>query len=189
MALNATIYKAALQIADMDRNYYHDHALTLARHASETDERLMVRLVAFARHANERLSFVQGRLGAGPNSDDEPDLWQKDLTGAIELWIEVGLPDERSIRQATKRAKHVVVYAYGGRKADQWWEENQAALERSKNLTVINLPPESTRPLAALAQRDLELHCTIQDGQMWMGMGEGKERVEIGMVRWLEGKS
>jgi len=187
MALNATIYKAALQIADMDRNYYHDHSLTLARHPSETDERLMVRLTAFARHASESLAFAQGRLGAGPNSEDEPDLWQKDLTGAIELWIEVGLPDERSIRQAAKRAKQVVVYAYGGRKADQWWEENQAVLERSKNLTVINLSPETTRALAALAQRDLELHCTIQDGQMWMG--EGEERVEIGMVRLLEGKT
>jgi uncharacterized protein YaeQ len=188
MALNATIYKAALQIADMDRNYYHDHALTLARHPSETDERLMVRIVAFARHANERLAFAQGRLGAGPKSEaDEPDLWQKDLTGAIELWIEVGLPDERTIRQACNRAKQVVVYAYGGRKADLWWEQNRAELERAKNLTIINLSPKTTRALAALAQRDLNLHCTIQDGQMWMG--EGEERVEIGMSVLLEGKT
>jgi len=189
MASNATIYKASLQIADMDRNYYHDHSLTLARHPSETDERLMVRLVAFARHANETLSFAQGRLGAAPNSDDEPDLWQKDLTGAIDLWIAVGLPDERAIRQASKRAKHVIVYAYGGRKADLWWEENQGALERLKNLTVINLSPETTRALAGLAQRDLDLNCTIQDGQMWMGSGEGGERVEVGMVALVEGKS
>jgi uncharacterized protein YaeQ len=188
MALNATIYKAALQIADMDRHYYHDHALTLARHPSETDERLMVRIVAFARHANERLAFAQGRLGAGLKSEpDEPDLWQKDLTGAIELWIEVGLPDERTVRQACNRAKHVIVYAYGGRKADLWWEESRAGLERAKNMTVINLSPETTRALAALAQRDLNLHCTIQDGQMWMG--EGEERVEIEMALLLEGKT
>jgi len=100
----------------------------------------------------------------------------------------VGLPDERTIRQATKRAKQTVVYTYGGRKAGQWWEENRTALERSKNLTIINLSPESTRALAALAQRDLDLHCTIQDGQMWMGVGEGEERVEIGMGTLLEGK-
>jgi uncharacterized protein YaeQ len=187
MALSSTIYKAALQIADMDRPYYHDHALTLARHPSETDERLMVRIVAFARHANERLSFAQGRLGAGPNSEDEPDLWRKDLTGAIELWIEVGLPDERAIRQACNRAKQVVVYAYGGRKADLWWEENRGGLERSKNLTVINLSPETTHALAALAKRGLELNCMIQDGQMWMG--EGEERVEVKFTVMMEGKT
>jgi len=186
MTLNATIYKATLQIANMDRNYYHDHALTLARHPSETDERLMVRLVAFAGHANEVLTFAQGRLGAGPNSEDEPDLWQKDLTGAIELWIEVGLPDERAIRQACHRAKQVVVYAYGGRKADLWWEENRGGLERAKNLTVINLSPETTRALAALAKRGLELNCMIQESQMWMG--EGEERVEVKLTVMMEGK-
>ena len=91
MALKATIFKADLQIADMDRNYYHDHALTVARHPSETDERMMVRLLAFAQNAHEALSFANGL-----STDDEPDLWQKDLTGAIELWIDVGLPDERN---------------------------------------------------------------------------------------------
>lgn len=186
MALSSTVYKAALQIADMDRNYYHDHALTLARHPSETDERLMVRIVAFARNANERLSFAQGRLGAGPNSDDEPDLWQKDLAGGIELWIEVGLPDERAIRQACNRAKLVVVYAYGGRKADLWWEENRAGLERAKNLSIINLSPETTRALAALAKRGLELNCTIQDGEMMLG--DGKETVEVLLTELMKGE-
>ena len=188
MALNATIYKANLQIADMDRHYYHDHALTLARHPSETDERLMVRVLAFARHASESLSFAQGRVGAAlKSSDDEPDLWQKDLTGLVELWIEVGLPDERSIRQACNRAKQVIVYTYGGHKADRWWNQNRRALERAKNLTVVNLSPETTNALAALAQRDLELNCTIQDGQIWIG--DGKERVEVGLTVMLQGKT
>jgi len=102
MALNATIFKAVLQIADMDRNYYRDHALTIARHPSETDERMMVRLLAFVLHAHEALSF-----GKGLSADGEPDLWQKDLTGAIELWIDVGQPDEKSIRKACGRAKQV----------------------------------------------------------------------------------
>jgi uncharacterized protein YaeQ len=188
MAQNSTVYKASLQIADMDRNYYHDHALTLARHPSETDERLMVRLVAFARHANERLSFAQGRLGAGPDSEDEPDLWQKDLTGAIELWIEVGLPDERAIRQACNRAKQVVVYAYGGRKAELWWEENRAGLERAKNLTIINLSPETTRAFAALAKRGLELNCVMQDGQMMIGDGKESVPVEMAVLKKGEGR-
>ena len=187
MALNATIYKATLQIADMDRDYYHDHVLTLSRHPSETDERLMVRVLAFARHASEGLSFAKGRLGAGAkNTPDEPDLWEKDLTGGVELWIEVGLPDERIIRKACNRAKKVIVYAYGGHKAERWWEQNRASLERAKNLTVVMLPVETTRALADLAQRGLKLQCTIQDGQIWIG--EAGETVEVELTEMLQRK-
>src|SRR6476659_4068851 len=110
MASNATIFKAALQIADVDRHYYQVHAVTLARHPSETDERMMVRLLAFALHAHESLSF-----GRGVSAEEEPALWVKDLTGAIDIWIEVGQPNEKSIRQACGRAKQVYVYTYGGR--------------------------------------------------------------------------
>jgi uncharacterized protein YaeQ len=182
VALNAVIYKVALQISDMDRGYYQDHALTVARHPSETDERMMVRLLAFARHAHEALTF-----GKGLSAEDEPDLWQKDLTGAIDLWIDVGQPDEKNIRRACGRAKQVVVYTYGGYKADRWWEQNRSALERFRNLTIINIPVETTRALAALAQRDLDLTCTIQDGQMWMG--EGEKRIEVKLAVMLQGQT
>jgi uncharacterized protein YaeQ len=185
MSLTATIYKVALQMADIDRHYYQDHALTIARHPSETDERMMVRVLAFARHAREGLSFGKGRLGAEVKSaEDEPDLWQKDLTGAIDLWIEVGQPDEKSVRQACGRAKQVVIYTYGGHKANRWWEQSQAALERTKNLTVINLPIETTRALAALAQRDLHLNCTVQDGEMVLG--DGEKTVQIALTTLKE---
>jgi uncharacterized protein YaeQ len=188
MALTATIYKVTLQIADIDRHYYHDHALTIARHPSETDERMMVRVLAFARHANESLSFARGRVGAGLKpAPDEPDLWQKDLTGAIDLWIEVGLPEEKHIRQACGRSKQVVVYTYGGHKADRWWEQNRAGLERSTNLTVINVSPDTTRALAALAQRDLHLTCTVQDGDMVIG--DGNETVEVKLAVLLPCKT
>lgn len=135
MASNATIYKATLQISDMDRHYYEEHALTLARHPSETDERMMVRLLAFALHGHEALAF-----GRGLSTEEEPALWQKDLTGAIDLWIEVGQPEEKTVRRACGRAKQVCLYTYGGRGADQWWEKNLATLDRLNNLTVINLP-------------------------------------------------
>lgn len=175
MAIKATIFKANLQIADMERHYYQDHALTLARHPSETDERMMVRLLAFALHAHEYLEF-----GQGMTADDEADLWQKDLTGAIELWIDVGLPDEKLIRKACGRASRVVVYAYGGRTADMWFAQNSGQFERLRNLTVINLPVESTRALARLAQRTMNLQCTIQDGQVWLG--DGNESVQVERV-------
>ena len=163
MALKSTIFKAELQIADLDRNYYQNHALTVARHPSETDERMMVRVLAFAMYADSALAF-----GKGLSSEDEPDLWRKDLTGAIELWIEVGLPDEKRIRRACGRARQVVVLSYGGRVADMWWQQNQAALKRQDNLAVINLSPEDSRALAALAARGMQLQCTLQDGEAWL---------------------
>ena len=177
MAPNATICKAVLHIADVDRQYCEDHSLTLARHPSETDERMMVRLLAFARHAHEALSF-----GRGLSTEEEPALWQKDLTGLIELWIEVGLPDEKVIRQACGRARQVCVYTYGGRAADQWWKQNGAALHRLHNLAVINLSLEGSRALAGLAQRNMDLHCTIQDGQVLIGDGTNAAQMEL--VMW-----
>lgn len=175
MAIKATIFKANLQIADMERNYYHDHALTLVRHPSETDERMMVRLLAFALHAHEYLEF-----GQGMTEDSEADLWRKDLTGAIELWIDVGLPDEKLIRKACGRAEQVVVYAYGGRVAEMWFAQNESQFDRLKNLTVINLPQESTRAMARLAERTMQLQCTIQDGQVWLS--NDKESVQVERV-------
>lgn len=163
MALKATIFKADLQIADMDRHYYASHALTIAQHPSETDERMMVRLIAFAHHAHEYLAFARGLSEA-----DEPDVWQKDLTGAIEAWIDVGLPDEKRIFKASGRANHVTIYAYGGRAAALWWSAINPKLARLRNLTVISLSPTVTQALAKLAQRNMQLGCTIEDGVLWL---------------------
>ncbi|MEW5771154.1 MAG: YaeQ family protein [Pseudomonadota bacterium] len=173
MALKATVFKADLQVADMDRNHYADYGLTLARHPSETDERMMVRLLAFALFAGEGLGF-----GKGLCVDDEPDLWRKDLTGAIELWIDVGLPDEKWTRKACGRARQVAIVAYGARAVDVWWEQNQAKLARLDNLAVFRLPAEATQALAALAQRTMRLQCTVQDGQVWLGNGDATVHLE-----------
>jgi uncharacterized protein YaeQ len=173
MALKATVFKANLQIADMERHYYHDHMLTLARHPSETDERMMVRLLAFALHAHEYLEF-----GQGMTDDEEADLWQRDLTGAIELWIDVGIPDEKLIRKACGRANKVIVYAYGGRATEMWFAQNKAQFERQKNLMIINVSIDSSAALAKLAQRTMNIQCTIQDGQVWMSDGEASVTIE-----------
>lgn len=167
MALKSTIYKAVLQVSDMDRSYFAQHALTIARHPSENDERMMVRLLAFACNASETLEF-----GRGLSTDDEPDLWQKDLTGAIEHWIDVGLPDERLLRKACGRAQQVTLFAYGGRTADIWYAENCSKLERLDNLQIVAIPAESTQALAGRAQRTMDLQCTIQDGDIWFSASE-----------------
>ena len=164
MALKATIHKVELAVSDMDRGYYATHALTLARHPSETSERLMVRLLAFALYAGESLEF-----GRGLSADDEPTLWKKDLTGNIEHWIDVGLPDERLLRKASGRARQVTLVTYGGRGAGIWWTANQAALERLENLDIIDLPAEATQSMAALVDRNMAINATIQDGHVFIG--------------------
>ena len=175
MALKATIFKAELQVADMDRHYYGSHVLTVARHPSETDERMMVRLLAFAMHAQDALAFGKG-LGA----EDEPDLWLRDLTGSIDLWIDVGLPEEKRIRRACGRAKQVCIYCYGGHGAGIWWNQNGADLERNGNLTVMNVPREASQSMAGLAQRNMALQFTIQDGQIWVG--DDKDSIQLELV-------
>ena len=146
----------------MDRKYYQTHALTLARHPSETDERMMVRLLAFALHADDALEFARGLVA------DEPDLWRRDLTGSIDLWIAVGQPDEQQIRRACGRARRVVVYTYSGRGAEVWWQKASASLERSKNLTVIDVAVASNEALAALARHGMQMQCFIQDEEVQM---------------------
>jgi uncharacterized protein YaeQ len=174
MALKSTIFKAALQVADMDRGYYADHALTIARHPSETDERMMLRVLAFALNAGSGLAF-----GNGLSAADEPDLWQRDLTGAIGLWIEVGQPDEKRVRRACGRAAQVVVYAYG-RGVALWWNRSRAALERMRNLSVLSVPVAASENLATLARRTMQLQCTIQEGHVWLG--DGDQAVEVALT-------
>lgn len=177
MALGATIFKINLQIADMDSHYYQTHALTLARHPSETDERMMVRLLGFMLYASDTLAF-----GKGLSAEDEPALWQKDLTGSIELWLDVGLPEERDLRKACGRAKQVTLITYG-RGADIWWNQIRDKMQRLKNLTVLNLAPAETVALAKLASRNLDIQCTIQDELIMVTTEAGTAQIEP--ITWL----
>jgi len=178
MAIKATICRATLQIADMDRNYYQDHILTIARHPSETDERMMVRVLAFALHASDALSF-----GRGLSADDEPDLWQKDLTGSIQAWIDVGQPDDKRMRKACGRADRVYVYCYGGHASKLWWNQIGDKLERTRNLTVRSIPSAASKALAGLADRNMQLNCTIQEGQIWLADANATVPLEIETIR------
>ena len=173
MAIKSTICKATLQVADMDRHYYADHALTIARHPSETDERMMIRCLAFALNATDSLA-----LGKGMSDADEPDLSQRDLTGRIELWIEVGQPDEKRILRACGRADRVLVYAYS-HSAALWWKPIAAKLERARNLSVYSIAAPAAAALAKLADRAMSLQCTIHDGEIWMRNDDAAVKIEI----------
>ena len=165
MAQKATIYKVELSIADMDRHYYETHNLTVAKHPSETDERLMVRLLAFALNAHEKLEFTRGL-----SSDDEPDIWQKSLSGELELWVTLGLPGEKIIRQSCGKANEVIIYCYGGRTAETWWEKVKNSTTRFDNLQIINFSETDTNELGKQVSRSMKLQVNIQDGDVMVSV-------------------
>lgn len=179
MAQNSTIYKVELSFSDMDRHYYEVHKLTVAKHSSETDERLMVRLLAFALNAGEHLELTKGL-----STDDEPDIWQKSLSGELELWVALGLPSEKVVRQSCSKAGRVVVYAYGGRTAELWWDKIKGGTTRFDNLQVMNLPEATTRDLAEMASRSMKLQVNIQDGDVMVSV---EDRIAyVTPVKWKE---
>ncbi|HEY9459671.1 MAG TPA: YaeQ family protein [Paralcaligenes sp.] len=178
MALRATIFKLDLHVADMDRNYYNSHTLTVARHPSETDERMMLRILAFALYADENLAFTRGLSTA-----DEPSLWKKDLTGSILTWIELGHPDERRLLQASGKSRQVVVLCYGGQASQVWWNGVQGKLTRVKNLSVLSVSPVAAKALAAMSQRSMDLHVSIEEQTALVSSPDDSVRMDVAVWR------
>ena len=177
MAQKATIYKVELSIADMDRHYYETHKLTVAKHPSETDERLMVRVLAFALNAHEHLEMTKGL-----STDDEPDIWQKSLSGELELWVALGQPSEKVVRQSCGKAERVVIYAYGGQTAQMWWDKIETRTTRFDNLTVMHLTDADTAALGGLASRAMKVQVYIQDGDIMISVDD--QIVNVALTTW-----
>lgn len=186
MAIKSTIFKAQLQVADIDHGYYADHALTLARHPSETDERMMVRLAALALHAHQLQTLCAGDgtlgFGAGLSDPQDPDVALRDFTGRTRLWIEVGQPEDKPLLRACGKADQVVVYCYAAA-APVWWRGIEGKLARTRNLSVFHLPSDASMELAQLAQRTMQLQATVQEGMLMLG--DGAHHVQLQPVRWL----
>jgi len=185
MALKSTIFKAQLAIADIDHGYYADHGLTLARHPSETDERMMIRLVALALNAHRLQTECGGdgtlAFGAGLSDPDEPDVWLRDFTGATRLWVEVGQPEERPLVRACGRSVQVVVYAFQ-HAAEIWWRGIEGKVARLRNLEVFRIPAEASQQLAGLAQRGMQLQATVQEGALTIS--DERASVHLDPLRW-----
>ena len=169
MALRATIHKVELHISDADRNYYASHSLTLAKHPSETDERMMARVIAFSLQAQDNLFFSKGL-----SDTDEPDIWVKDLTDAIQLWIEIGQPEERRILKACGRSDQVIIFCYGGQTSKIWWQGIQHKVARAQNLRVIALPKEAIETLGKWVERGMTMHVNVEDGEMLISTEQGQ---------------
>ncbi|MDA7418417.1 YaeQ family protein [Xenophilus arseniciresistens] len=185
MALKSTIFKANVAVADIDHGYYADHALTLARHPSETDERMMVRLVALALNAHQLQDTCGGdgtlAFGAGLSDPDEPDVWLRDFTSRPRLWVEVGQPEEKPVIKACGKADEVRVYAFS-HSADIWWRGIETKLTRPQNLQVWRIPTAASQQLTALAQRSMQLQATVQEGVLTLG--DASTTVDIEPLRW-----
>ena len=181
MAQKATIYKVELSVSDMDRNYYETHNLTVAKHPSETNERLMVRILSFALNAHEKLEFSKGI-----SSDNEPDIWQKSLSGELDLWVTLGLPSEKIVRQSCGKSNKVIIYCYGGRTAEMWWEKIQNSTTRFENLQVINFLEKDTSELEKQASRSMRLQINIQDGDVMVGVED--RIVYVTPIKWKNGE-
>ncbi|SDC18496.1 Uncharacterized conserved protein YaeQ, suppresses RfaH defect [Cupriavidus sp. YR651] len=182
MALKSTIFKAELSVSDMDRPYYGSHALTIAQHPSENDARMMVRLLAFACEASESLAFTRGL-----DEPDEPDLWDKNLTGEIEHWVELGQPDEARLRRASARSGRVTVYTYQSASAREWWKGMAGKASKLRNVTIYNVPSEAVDALAGLAQRAMRLSVTIQDGEIWVSDDDHNVQLTLDVLQRAAG--
>ena len=186
MAIKSTIFKAQLQIADIDHSYYADHAFTLARHPSETDERMMVRLVAMALNAHQLQDTCHGDghllFGAGLSDPNEPDVLLRDFTGRTRWWIEVGQPQDKPLLKACGLADVVCVYAFH-HAADVWWRGIKNALIKPRNLQVWRIPADTAQALVGLAERSMALQATLQEGVLMLGNARGTVNVEC--ERWL----
>ena len=174
MAIKATIFKCELVISDLVRHYYQTHNLIIARHPSETDERMMLRILMFAVHAHELLQMTKGI-----STDDEPDLWQKSLSGEIEHWIELGQPDERRLRQASGKAKKVTLLTYGGNAPQVWWQQNQNKLDAIKNLSVYTISDEQSKALAGIAERNMRIQVMLDQDQI--SLSSESQALELGL--------
>ena len=177
MALKATIYKATVNVADMGRQVYLEQSLTLAQHPSETEQRMMLRLLAWICHADERLLFTKGLC-----ADDEPEVWQHNDRNDITLWIELGLPDEKRLKKACNQAEQVILYAYSERAAKVWRQQNENKLANYKNLAIYFLNDEQLKQLSAMCQRNMQLQATIQDNVIWLS--DNHNNTELTFEQW-----
>jgi uncharacterized protein YaeQ len=185
MALKSTIYKVNFSIADIDNSYYADHALTLARHPSETDERMMIRLLALAHNAFKLQADLNGdgvlAFGAGLSDPDDPDLSLRDFTGQTRLWVEVGQPEDKPLNKACQKADAVMVYCFN-HAAEVWWRGIESKLSRMDKLQVWRVPTEASQALAKLAERSMQLQATVQEGAITLS--NAKDSVHLEVMRW-----
>jgi uncharacterized protein YaeQ len=185
MAIKSVIYKVNIGIADIDHGYYADHVLTIAKHPSETDERMMIRLFAFAMQAHQLDTMCNGdaviAFGPGLSDAGEPDVYIKDFTDQFQVWIEVGQPDDRAIIKACNKSEKAFVYAYQ-HASHVWFKGIETKLTRLSNLEIYYIDYELSAQLESMAKRTMQLQATIQEGQVMFS--DGDRSIDITPQKW-----
>ena len=167
MAIKPTIYKLKISLSDLDRNYYDTLNLTLAKHPSETIERMMVRVIAFCINAQEHLSFTKGL-----SAIDEPDIWARTLDDQIALWIDIGEPSVERIKKSSSLAPAVKVYCFNT-KSDVWWDQAKEKIKQLK-ASIYRFQWLEIEALAALVQRTMEISVTISSDSAYVATELGE---------------
>lgn len=175
MALGSSIHKVTVDLSDIDNNKYIDFSLTLALHPSETEERMMIRLLAFMFAHDENLEFSDGL-----NNPDLPDIWQKNLMGDVEHWIDVGQPDEKRMRKASGRSEQVSVFTFNSYKSEFWLEKISPKIKKNKKISIYTLQVFGDLKLESLVKRTMKFNCLIEDKTIFIS--DQEHRIEIKVV-------
>ncbi len=176
MAIGASIYKVNVSLSNLETHYYHDFDLTIAKHPSENESRMMYRLLAFLYSAHEDLEFTRGL-----SSTDEPELWQKDYSGEIIQWIELGLPESKRIKQACGKSQVVKIFTYHKNKSEEWVKKMKGDFQSHKKLPVYHLDVVENGPLEKLVEKSMKLSCIIEEQYMYIG--NDQERIGVEIIR------
>lgn len=174
MALRSSIFKANISLANLNTQIYDDIALTLALHPSETEERMMYRILAYLFCLQERLEFTEGL-----NNPDLPDIWQKDFTGAIEHWVDLGFPDEKRIKKALGRSNKVSIFTYNHFKFKIWFEKVSSNLINNPKVFVYCFEDNQPGELLQLVERSMILNCVIEDEQIFLSNNTVRAQINI----------
>ena len=175
MALKPTIYKAQVELADSDRNCFDSLSLTIAQHPSETADRMAARLLAYCLNASRGVEFTRGL-----STTEEPDIWRHSDSGELDLWIEIGQPEEPRLRKACGKAGAVKVYAFG-KSANTWWQLNGEVISALPRLEVWQFGWEEIQALAGLMNRTMQWNVSVVGGVVYVD--NGKESVSLEPVR------
>ncbi len=175
MALGATIHVFNVQLAHVDRGIYEGLELRLARHPSESAEYLVTRLLAYCLEYTEGIAFSKGL-----SDPDEPAITVRDLTGALQGWIEIGAPEAARLHKAAKAAPHVAVYPT--RDAASWLARLAGErIHRVEEIAIHAIDPALLTAFAAKLERRMQLELSVSEQMIYLS--QGTETLSGGVTR------
>ena len=179
MALGATVYNFDIDLADSDRGVYETLALRVARHPSESDEYLVARVLAYCVEYTDGIAFSPGGL-SDPN---EPPIAVRDLTGALQAWIDIGTPDAARLHRASKLVSRVVVYV---QKDPLQWLRTLAGerIHRAEALEIYAIDRALIAAIVARLERRMAFSLSINDRELYLAFNDTTLSGEVKGVTW-----